>query len=64
MGCCEHEPPLINSELVTVMDGRNCREIGETNYWELRIHGPSLIQGRHVVGKCAIIVTKKDLIGY
>ena len=44
---CEHEThqSLINNELMTVMDCRNCREIGETNGPELEIHSPTLFQG-------------------
>lgn len=45
---CEHEThqSLINKELMTVMDCRNCREIGETNCTELRIHSSTLFQGQ------------------
>lgn len=37
---CEHEThqSLINNELMTVTDCRNCRETGETNCPEPRIH--------------------------
>lgn len=43
---CEHEThqSLINSELMTVMDCRNCRETGETNCPEVIIC--SLSQGQ------------------
>lgn len=56
----EHEThqSLINSELMTVMDCRNCREIGETDCPELRIHSPSSFEGQRF---CSYIGNQSDL---
>lgn len=56
---CEHEThqSLINNELMTVMDCRNCGEIGETNCPELRIHIPALFQGHCFVAKCEVMLS-------
>lgn len=47
---------------MTLTDCRNCREIGETNCPELRIHDSAFFQGQCVVAKCEMIAVENDLI--